>query len=111
LVGLIETFPAIPNMPWFANFLVHYACEPNKTTGAHNTHTTSTHNPTHNHHNQHPQPSQAVAKAIPSAPRLGAVVGTPALVIAAPAGAASIAVVTATMSLLPIIVDCCLCLT
>jgi hypothetical protein len=92
-------------MPWFAKFLMHYVCEPNKTTGARSTHTTSMHNPTHNHHNQHPQPSQVVAKAIPSSPTPRAVVGAPAAVIAAPAAAVFIAVATATVSSLLILVD------
>ncbi len=110
LACLITSFPAIPNIPWFAKFLMHFCMwASNKTTGVRSTHTTSTHNPTHNCHNQHPQPSQAVAKAIPSALMPRAVIGVPTAVVAAPAAAVSIAVATATVSLLPILVDCCLC--
>ncbi len=48
-------------------------------------------------------------KAIPSPPMPRAVLGAPAAVVAAPAAAVSIAVATATVSSLPLLVDCCLC--
>jgi hypothetical protein len=64
------------------------------------------HNPTQNHHNQHPQPSHHGLLLLCFQLEMWSVVGMPTAVVAVPAAAVSIAVATATMFLLPIIVDC-----